>query len=663
MIIRNIVTYVIISMAGFTLYGCGSGGDSGSPQTEQPPPAGQPPTPDNPPPAYVGDYSSYFSLNDVSVTSQEEYLSEVASFLHGVSDILYSHQNSRWAVTFADRFLQDGYTANGQPALDITGAIPWGNIPDGDRNYTFKLNAMYMTEPLIFAYRETGDTAYFDAALAIHQDWIAKNLDQGIDNPYKWYDMATGLRTVQLSFLIYELMKKEAQPELIEPLLEALNTHLSHLTNPEELGILNHVMFQMAGIYAICNLIPSFNNCDSALAYADEQFKKSISDQYNAEGVHTEHSPTYHTWGLEKIVALLSTGWFPEDIQAIVDQANKNIIWMYHPNQQMIMVGHSEQIPFDRYQSYHPYVEYVFSDGESGVQPPQNVKVFEDTGYAIFRSPWTERPFTDHSLLFFNAGFHNLSHKTRDDLTFSWSEAGAPVLVDSGKYAYDSSDRRRYIESFRAHNTIEIVGKVAGLKQEHIYGSALEETRFNDEDGIGYIAAEVQRREADFTHARQVVQKQREWVYVNDVVTGTSDENIVQWFHLAPDAELVSENQSNAVFWLPTQQQYLHIVDFTSTKSFSIAKGQETPFLQGWYSTTLFEFEPNYAVGLSTQGAQAEYRTLLMLSDSETLTVNAIEETQDGDTSLCWSANSESGGFVLTGNEVHSCSESGVGSP
>lgn len=600
-------------------------------------------------------YSDFFHI-DGQATSKEEYLELVANYFSDIPNDLYSHQNPKWAVHFADKYLKEGYVSNKQPPLDITKSINWGNIPDGDGNYTFRLNAMYMAEPLVFAYRETGNQKYFDAALAIHRDWIEQNIiDEGNENKYRWYDMAVGLRAVQLSYLTSELLRKQAEPEEVTYYLSALKTHLDHLTNPDELGALNHVMFQMSGIYALCNLIPNFNSCQDALLYADKEFIKSVQDQYNSEGVHTEHSPTYHTWGLEKLESLLSTGWFPTTIVDLVDKAKENIIWMYHPNGQMVMVGHSEQIPQERYIDYHDSVKYVLSNGNEGNQPESNYRYFKDAGYVVLRSPWSEQPFNKHSFLFFNGAFNTMSHKTDDDLTLSWSELGAPILIDSGKYAYDNSDRRRYVESFRAHNTIEIIGKKRAVNESDIYGSAIKAFLYNDEDKLGYINAAYKRREAKVNHAREVALKQGEWLQINDSLLSDEGEyNYKQWLHIDPDAELVKQGASKLTFWLPAQQKFLHIDDLNAQAELSLVKGQETPYLQGWHSKKLFEFKPNFSVSFSLKGADSKFSSLLRLSDYEE---DDLITYATSNNSVCWTSQSSKGGYRLHESSINSCDQ------
>lgn len=634
---RNVA---IILLAFFFLTACSDENTAKAPDVEKP---------------KVALYSDFFLL-DQQTTSKEEYLELVANYFNDIPDNLYSHQNPKWAVSFADKYLNEGYISNGQPPLDITKSINWGNIPDGDGNYTFRLNAMYMAEPLVFAYRETGNQEYFDAALAIHRDWIEQNiLSITNENKYRWYDMATGLRTVQLSFLVFELLRLEANSDIVFYYLSALKVHLEHLTNPEELGALNHVMFQMSGIYALCNLIPNFNSCQEALIYADKEFIKSVEDQYNNEGMHMEHSPTYHNWGLEKLNSLSSTGWFPTSITDLVEKAKENIIWMYHPNGQMVMVGHSEQIPQERYIDYHDTVSYVLSNSTDGNKPQSNYRYFKDAGYVVLRSPWSELPFNEHSFIFFNGAFNTMSHKTNDDLTLSWSELGAPILIDSGKYAYDNSDRRRYVESFKAHNTIEIVGKKRAINESDIYGSAINTFLYNDNDKLGYISAEYVRREAKVTHKREVILQQREWLQINDSLLSNEGEHTYkQWLQLVPDAELVKQGISKLTFWLPTQQKFLHIDDLNTQAELSLAKGQEEPYLQGWHSKKLFEFEPNFSISFSLKGSTSKFSTLLRLSDYEK---DELKTYIISSNSFCWTSQSSKGGYRVHESNINSCKQ------
>jgi len=72
------------------------------------------------------------------------------------------------------------------------------------------------------------------------------------------------------------------------------------------------------------------------------------------------------------------------------------------------------------------------------------------------------------------AGFHSATHKQADDLTFVWHESGRPFIVDAGRYGYYYDEPgRRYCESTRAHNTVEIDGRSTSMRPSDAFGSAL----------------------------------------------------------------------------------------------------------------------------------------------------------------------------------------------
>ena len=591
-------------------------------------------------------------------TDRSAYLEFLSDHMKGSNRNTYTHQRPDWATTFAKKYVENGYSANNKPPISVHDPIPWGKIIDGDKNYSYKLNAMYMAEPFVVAYIQTRKEEYFDIALNIHKDWINQNINNDISNKYKWYDMSTGLRTVQLSFIVSELIAKKRHPKEVYPLLKALKIHTEVLANPENLGVMNHVMFQMAGIYATCNLIPFFKECDAWLSYADRQFTKSITDQYNSEGIHQEHSPTYHTWGLEKVASLLKTGWFPERIEDLVAKAKDNIIWMYHPNGLMLNIGHSEQIDMDRYSPYSPYVAYVLSEGKEGTKPLFNSKGFSKAGYGLIRSPWSERPFKDHSYLFLNAGYHTTSHKTNDDLSFEWSELGSVLLLNSGKYAYDRSKRRRYFESFRGNNTVEIKGRISRITKENAYGSALKDVIYNPESKLGFMRAAYKRRENNVLHERILSQRQKHWLIVQDVIGTPSAkaETYVQWFHLAPSAVLVDQSKYKATFFIPEINRHLTVLDLTSSALISIKKGLEDKEIQGWYSRKLWEFKPNYAIGMTVKARKHHFKTLFLLHKEKK--TPAIKTRQDKYfNQYCLQIGNNIEGYQLSNGSLSECNQ------
>lgn len=557
-------------------------------------------------------YIKYFFIPDEAILSRENR--NLSYYLKNTNDNLYNHHYVNNAPLLADRFFNEGYFKKGHENLSLKTPIPWGTIYKNDPNYTYGLNAMYPTEQFVFAYRKTNDLHYFHVVKDLHKDWITRNITENIDNPYKWYDMSTGLRTIQLAWLTKELIIQKHDPSEIIFFLDALEQHIEHLANPAEIGQGNHVIFQMAGIYATCNLMPNFKPCRKALPYAESEFTKELQNQFKSDGMHVEHSPSYHIFVASKIYSLLQTDWYSESIQEYVEKANENIIWLYRPELQLALLGDSEQMPPELYRYLSGTLDFLLSDGSEGITPPNSPALFPKTGYGILRSDWQLKPFSEHSYLFFNGANHSNVHNHPDFLSILWSDRGSPILVDAGKYSLDNSDLRKYVKSTRAHNTVQVDRLNMSAAETLPKGSAIESIHHDHFLRTGFISGKIFRGRTSTTHSRHTVLREGKWLLVSDILSTDKVRNFIQWFHFHPSLVKVATTQHTTTYRISENHSYLHVYDLLSNSVLSTFRGSTKP-MTGWYSNSLFEAEPSEALALEKNGTEARYHTLLLISD------------------------------------------------
>ena len=74
------------------------------------------------------------------------------------------------------------------------------------------------------------------------------------------------------------------------------------------------------------------------------------------------------------------------------------------------------------------------------------------------------------TLVFLMASHHLEAHKHADCLSLIWQDRGETLLIDSGKYGYQRDRMRRYFQSTRAHNTVEVDGRDWSRATADAYG-------------------------------------------------------------------------------------------------------------------------------------------------------------------------------------------------
>ena len=557
----------------------------------------------------------------------------------------------------AKRVMSEGYVESPYPAFSLDVPINWTADPFGNRSWKFKLNSWHFLHPVLFVHGKHGDAEYMMFARRIALDWIRQNIEKETTNEFIWYDMAAGLRAACIAEIADDALRDPAvaDDELLL-LLKAAEIHAQHLANPREYNSrTNHGLFQSYGLLALSLSLPEMRgagtNKETALSRLDQQ----ITAQFSSEGVQIEHSPWYHVWITDFLGRLVNEGRLEQhpELAMLFHEAAANTVWMAHPDGKLVRLGDTDwtnvvdviACPFG------PEMEFVLSEGKSGQAPGKTFAVFPATGYAAVRGPWNYAPWKEAPFLFFSAAFHSRTHKHADDFTFEWSELGKVLLVDAGKLAYDVKDpRRQYVESTRAHNTVEIDDTDYSRHQLDVFHSAIK--NWGEKDGAYFVEARLFRKRFFQTdHRRTLVYKPGCWLVVIDELESNQERKFTQWFHFNPDLEMKSDGMVlNGP--IPDKEKVLGVMPLLGgdKMTLELVKGQENPRLQGWISLEYLSFLPNYAAGYTLKGEKAAFVTLLILGGKSSVTTPGKTEISDDKDKLSvrWRTDGRLEGFDLT---------------
>ena len=186
-------------------------------------------------------------------------------------------------------------------------------------------------------------------------------------------------------------------------------------------------------------------------------------------------------------------------------------------------------------------------------EPPQPASgAFPDGGFYLLRSP--------DAHVFVDAGDLGMlgrgGHGHNDTLSFELWAHGAPLIVDSGTYAYTSdAEARNEFRSTRAHNTIVVDGgeiaDFAGLwkvKEDTTDPKVLE---WKSDDKSDVLVAEhygYQRLPSGVTHRRRFeLNKQTFELVITDAIIGTGKHEIQSFLHFAPEVKVELPTSTNAL--------------------------------------------------------------------------------------------------------------------
>lgn len=562
-------------------------------------------------------------------------------------------------------YLDNGLRIRDNPPLKLKPPIDWGANPKSDNNWLFQKNAMYVISPFVQAHARTGEATYLTTAKVMVLDWIEYNLERDKPNPFKWYDMATGLRAVQLAYVLDAELRADAPDTTgLRRLVRALMAHARELGNPRKLATGNHAYFQLVGLAAICKTLPDLRVCSEYVSYANRAMNEVIVRQFSREGIQREHAPEYHYSSLDWASRILQTGWFDISAEARVRlrRAYENQAWLRHPDGTVAMIGDSERGIPDKSQ---------FLDVMGGRSPVAEFgRLFGRSGYAILRSAWYERPTEQHSYLIFWAGEeqpgefgkHEYGHAHSDDFTFEWSEMGIPVVIDSGKYTYSKGRWSSYFLSTRAHNTVEVDGQDIPVEPPKDRPNDVEyvPTIVSASSGapLQHVEARVTHFKTALEHRRLLVLRPGQWLAVVDLISAPETHDATQWLHFHEDW-IIEEVDGVLRGSHPRAALQIRTLGRTPVRTQNI-RGAETPRIQGWVSPAYMVRVPNAAVGSTAVGREIEFVTLISWGkDSTGSFVAHKREVTDDAITVCWSRDGGYDGFrFITGQKPMPCDQS-----
>ena len=478
-----------------------------------------------------------------------------------------------------------------------------------DRNWRMQLQGWMMFNQVLNAF-DVG-TAKAEAVgyfLEVVADWWRNYGDDPEDivttrmpDSYAWYDMSVGIRTLVLSFFFnrirhFSIPLADEQRQLLD---KVAHKHMRHLMHPEVLSQNNHGMFQMHGLLALTHTADNPESLTAERDHAANGMAALLLAQFDEHGVHREHSPYYHFFAIQTFMAAMRSGWYADNAEFThrLDLALAARKWLIDPLKRPVCIGDSTLVA-------RPEMSFPKDDGEDWITSD-----FDGSGYAVLRSAWGT-PAEDASMVFLMGGYHSVTHKHRDCLSFDWFDKGRRIICDGGKYGYRTDAYRKYALSYAAHNNIEFEGQ--DILKKPPYGSAIE--------GTERLAGDVFRMSATLrmtgvTHTRHLHVKPGRWIVVEDVIVQNRSRNIQQRWHLDSDFH-VQSMADGALRAIAGDGQAVTIEPLGWHPDAALHRGSSDP-VQGYSFKTSLAVEPALAITYSGPFHSGTLLTVMSLSDAD----------------------------------------------
>jgi hypothetical protein len=464
---------------------------------------------------------------------------------------------------------------------------------------------------------------YADAAIGIVRCWAHTYGDSTLLPALSHHDETTAQRLIQLTCLLLRLEAMISDEDFRWLYSLALETARMLASDAFHSGGNNHGMFQDLALMqfaVMCDLI----EMDERLGFfstATARLYAYFSTSFTADGVHVENTPTYHLMvsthvhGVFEILSqighehadyyrLLLTGAAAYATHALMPNG------MYP---QISDTAQQSEAPAAR-QNIFGSQEFVYaaSAGRAGVAPAARTLVLPDSGYAIYRSSWTD---SDATFAFFSAAYNANYHKHSDDLSFFLRSKGVDLLSEAGPYGYDYKDPlTKYAYSSFAHNCLIVDGTSLPRTDEFSNLTTLEQhdvrtDGFHVTGRTGRLKDTVHTREVEIIEAAGVPR-----INIVDKIESTGPHSYDLLWNLSPEVEPVIHGQGFELYHAGRKVLDLHFEADVAT-TVSLHRGETKPKYLGWRFPRFGQAVAAPTVRIRFEGSRATFKTRIRLDD------------------------------------------------
>ena len=384
-------------------------------------------------------------------------------------------------VRRAEKWASNGFTIHGK-TYQLQRPFNWDTYPGATRNHRYKIQAWLMIDELLRASEIDNRLDFFEIARNVAIDWIDEFIFGQRSDDYAWYDMGTGQRAALLAHItqkslltLTSIRNKKRRINLHNDILKlmiACQIHISELMDYERLALhSNHGLFQMSGLLALSKSVPVLSLATEGESFAINGINEMLSDHFFLDGFHKEHSPMYHMYVSNYLHQLEEAMWLPgsNNLSKLAQKAKISVQKYIMPDGFFAPIGDSSLSNRADALCIFP----IHKDSNGTPSAPPGIHIFPEGGVAII-STTTKKGVADEHMVF-TGQFHSRQHKHADDLSINYCVKGKRYLIDAGTFTYHyDQEERMYVESTRAHNTIEIDGLNSSRFRLDTYGSALK---------------------------------------------------------------------------------------------------------------------------------------------------------------------------------------------
>lgn len=390
-------------------------------------------------------------------------------------------ENKRWIscgrVDVAERIRRDSeYEFNHYGRIRIEDPVDWTLGQPGQNNLNWQLHCMGYLADLAAAHAKTGDSWYLAQARLLIDDWLGANVANTFPSQFSWNDHSAALRLNNIcGVYLYVLGAKGPDAPLLRTCLHAAELHLYVLACDDfYVRGTNHGLDQAFSLYRAAVVFPLFKESSGFRQIALERLSFELLKSFADDGVHIENSPEYHdmvlasTLQIDSFVHSMEGTGVLKERSKLVESALSFLAYIIRPDGKFPPIGDSlvrnSRNSFSSETENPAYQHYLYarSCAKEGIDFDEPHKVFEQSGYAVFRGDPSLFGPGSRPQLVFKCGYLSHYHRQDDDNNVVLFAHGEEWLTDGGLYLHDAGNPvREHLRSAHAHN-VAVAGDGAG---------------------------------------------------------------------------------------------------------------------------------------------------------------------------------------------------------
>ena len=356
-------------------------------------------------------------------------------------------------IAQADALLANKYTFDGFKTAILPSNLTWKEDPFHNATWVLKLHQMYWTEPLWYAYTQTGETKYKNRYIALLQSWYTKNPQSNPPSTWSWAQHSVAIRSMVVSCAI----KRGITYSWTRAMADQHGAKLASSSFYLVTG--NRALDQDIGLLDIGCARGNASWKNTAVSRMNSWATHDVDSQ----GVSKEQSDGYNLYVYKRLDlagrALAACGVSSATVSSQHQKMLGFLVNAETPSGYTVNFGDTGTIhlPYDFKDPSDP-LNWMYSNGGS-TPPSMPLYATYGAGYAFFRSGWGSQGTVSqqtHVMVRFGAGRANHGHEDAGEVTLE--AYGNRLLLDSGgPYVYDDSNPyRQYFVSERANNLVSI---------------------------------------------------------------------------------------------------------------------------------------------------------------------------------------------------------------